>query len=210
MTEAEWNVCTDSRDMLVLILDRASERKMRLCALSWARSIFRHVETAPRMLQYKSWLAEAGWSKQFAAAEAFADDKIERVALRAARQESGGPWNLFREACRAKGFSLARVHHCLGYFQSEFNTPSDQEICERTRDILAPFHSAAINSAWLTRVVAALAVTVYDDGAFDRLPILADALEDAGCTNADILNHCRQPGEHVRGCWVVDLLLGKT
>ena len=43
----------------------------------------------------------------------------------------------------------------------------------------------------------------------DRLAILADALEDAGCDNADILNHCRQPGEHVRGCWVVDLVLGK-
>jgi hypothetical protein len=44
---------------------------------------------------------------------------------------------------------------------------------------------------------------------FDRLPILADALEDAGCDNANILNHCRQPGVHVRGCWVVDLVLGK-
>jgi hypothetical protein len=41
------------------------------------------------------------------------------------------------------------------------------------------------------------------------MPILADALEEAGCTNVDILNHCRQPGEHVRGCWVIDLLLGK-
>jgi hypothetical protein len=50
---------------------------------------------------------------------------------------------------------------------------------------------------------------IYNDRAFDRLPILADALEDAGCDNADILNHCRQPGEHVRGCWVVDLILGK-
>ena len=53
------------------------------------------------------------------------------------------------------------------------------------------------------------AQAIYDDRDFDRLPILADALEEAGCTNADILAHCRQPGEHVRGCWVVDLLLGK-
>jgi hypothetical protein len=43
----------------------------------------------------------------------------------------------------------------------------------------------------------------------DRLPTLADAPEDAGCTNTDILAHCRVPGVHVRGCWVVDLLLGK-
>jgi hypothetical protein len=61
----------------------------------------------------------------------------------------------------------------------------------------------------LNNTVIALAEAIYDERAFDRLPILADALEEAGCTNADILNHCRQPGEHVRGCWVVDLILGK-
>ena len=51
---------------------------------------------------------------------------------------------------------------------------------------------------------------MYEDRAFDRLPLLADALEDAGCADADILVHCRNGGEHVRGCWVVDLLLGKS
>jgi len=49
----------------------------------------------------------------------------------------------------------------------------------------------------------------YQMPSFDRLPNLADALEDAGCRNADLLDHCRQPGEHVRGCWLLDLLLGK-
>jgi hypothetical protein len=72
-----------------------------------------------------------------------------------------------------------------------------------------PAFSIAINSAWLSSSVVSLAQAIYDDRTFDRLPILADALEDAGCTNQDILNHCRQPGEHCRGCWVVDLLLGK-
>jgi hypothetical protein len=57
--------------------------------------------------------------------------------------------------------------------------------------------------------VVRLAQSIYDDRAFDRLPVLADALEEPGCTNAEILAHCRLPGEHVRGCWVVDLLLGK-
>jgi hypothetical protein len=45
--------------------------------------------------------------------------------------------------------------------------------------------------------------------AFDWMPQLADALEEAGCNNADILVHCRQPGKHVRGCWVMDLIVGK-
>jgi hypothetical protein len=64
------------------------------------------------------------------------------------------------------------------------------------------------NATWLTRTVLALGRSIYDDRAFDRLPILADALEDAGCTNQVMLEHCREGGEHGRGCWVVDLLLG--
>jgi hypothetical protein len=58
--------------------------------------------------------------------------------------------------------------------------------------------------------VVKLAQAIYDERAFNRLPILADALEEAGCTTAEILNHCRQPGEHVRGCWVVNAILGKS
>jgi hypothetical protein len=63
--------------------------------------------------------------------------------------------------------------------------------------------------AWGGGTVSKLAQAVYEEYAFDRLPVLADALEDAGCTDQQILRHCREPGEHVRGCWVVDLLLGK-
>ncbi len=76
-----------------------------------------------------------------------------------------------------------------------------------------PFQPICLNPIWQVwhdGAVVKLAISIYTDRAFDRLPILADALEDAGCDNADILAHCRQPGEHVRGCWVVDLLLGKT
>ena len=72
-----------------------------------------------------------------------------------------------------------------------------------------PFRTTPLDPHWLTYQVRHLAEGIYANCVFDSLPILADALEDAGCTNADILNHCRQPGDHVRGCWVVDLLLGK-
>jgi hypothetical protein len=79
------------------------------------------------------------------------------------------------------------------------------------RDTIGPVHfrPVPLNPSWQTSNVTALATAIYDDRAFDRLPILADALEDAGCDNGDVLNHCRQPGVHVRGCWVVDLVLGK-
>jgi hypothetical protein len=64
--------------------------------------------------------------------------------------------------------------------------------------------------SWNGCIVPKLAAAIYADRAFDRLPILGDALEDAGCTDADLLAHCRSREEHVRGCWAVDLLLGKT
>jgi hypothetical protein len=78
------------------------------------------------------------------------------------------------------------------------------------RDIAGnPFRPVTISPTWQTANVVAIAQAIYDERGFDRLPILADALEDAGCTNVEILEHCRAGGEHVRGCWVVDLLLGK-
>jgi hypothetical protein len=64
--------------------------------------------------------------------------------------------------------------------------------------------------AWRTSTAVALAEGMYTDRAFDRHPVLADALEDAGCDSADVLAHCRGDGLHVRGCWVVDLVLGKS
>src|SRR5262249_31505167 len=67
-----------------------------------------------------------------------------------------------------------------------------------------------LNCTWLTSTVVSLAGGIYDEKAFDRMPILADALQDAGCDNSDILNRCRGDGLHVRGCWVVDLVLGKS
>ena len=78
------------------------------------------------------------------------------------------------------------------------------------RDIFGnPFRPVAVDPAWLTSDVVMLAHGIYDEKAFDRMPILADALQDAGCANDDVLTHCRGAGPHVRGCWVVDLLLGK-
>ncbi|MBY0456198.1 MAG: hypothetical protein K2V38_02555 [Gemmataceae bacterium] len=72
-----------------------------------------------------------------------------------------------------------------------------------------PFRPVAFASAWRTDTAIALARQVYESRDFSAMPILADALQDAGCDNDDILSHCRNPGEHVRGCWVVDLVLGK-
>jgi hypothetical protein len=81
---------------------------------------------------------------------------------------------------------------------------------EMLRDIFGnPFRPVKLEPAWRTVNVIDLARGIYGDRAFERMPILADALEDAGCTNAAILEHCRSGPSHVRGCWAVDLLLEK-
>jgi hypothetical protein len=83
--------------------------------------------------------------------------------------------------------------------------------CDLIRDVFGnPFRPVAVHYGWITATVVRLARGIYEGGAFDRLPILADALEEAGCDNAAVLAHCRGEGPHVRGCWVLDLLLGKS
>jgi len=78
------------------------------------------------------------------------------------------------------------------------------------RDLFGnPFRAVAFDAVWLTPEVVRLARAAYDERAFDQMPDLAEALDRAGCTHQEIQRHCRQPGEHVRGCWVVDLILGQ-
>jgi hypothetical protein len=84
--------------------------------------------------------------------------------------------------------------------------------CNLLRDIFGnPFRSAQLRPEWLAHhdgVAVRMARTIYEERTFADLPYLADALEEAGCDDSSILGHCREPGEHTRGCWVVDALLG--
>jgi hypothetical protein len=95
---------------------------------------------------------------------------------------------VFTRACEAEELAIANV----------------------VREIFGnPFRPVTIEPAWQTATVVSIGQAMYDERAFDRMAILADALEDAGCIDAELLAHCRGPGPHVRGCWVLDLLLGK-
>ncbi|AMV24453.1 hypothetical protein VT84_08650 [Gemmata sp. SH-PL17] len=82
------------------------------------------------------------------------------------------------------------------------------ELLRAARWCLFP-NSTLFSPSWQTSTAVALASQMYESRDFGAMPILADALQDAGCDNADVLVHCRGSGPHVRGCWVVDLLLGK-
>ena len=83
--------------------------------------------------------------------------------------------------------------------------------CELLRDLLAPpFRQPGCDPRWLTPNVAAVARSIYDTSEFGDMPILGDALEEAGCTDAALLDHCRTTVRHVRGCFVLDQILGKA
>jgi hypothetical protein len=133
-----------------------------------------------------------------------------------------GAMVLWREAQKAAYYASSNAYLAVAAIThpsaaSSDSAFSDSRVAEEhaqaalLRDIFGnPFRPATLDRAWLTSTVVALARGIYADRAFDRMPILADALQDAGCTSDDILAHCRGPGPHVRGCWVVDLALGKA
>ncbi|AWM42539.1 hypothetical protein C1280_36235 [Gemmata obscuriglobus] len=78
------------------------------------------------------------------------------------------------------------------------------------RDIFGnPFRPVTFSPSWRTGTAVALASGMYESRDFSAMPILADALQDAGCDRAEVLEHCQRDGPHVRGCWVADLVLGR-
>src|SRR5262249_44075157 len=120
-----------------------------------------------------------------------------------------------RAALRNRGMKVITEEQAI-HVQKEYDAFM-KDHTNFLRDIFGnPFRPIAVAPAWLTPTVLAQAQAIYDDrilpaGTLDntRLAVLGDALENAGCEDADILNHCRRPGEHVRGCWVIDLILCK-
>ncbi|MBA4067952.1 MAG: hypothetical protein C0501_30465 [Isosphaera sp.] len=90
--------------------------------------------------------------------------------------------------------------------------PTRAEFCGLFREIFGnPFRPVSSAPEWRTSTAVALASQMYEVRDFAAMPILADALQDAGCENDDVLAHCRdENATHVRGCWVVDLVLGKS
>jgi hypothetical protein len=134
-------------------------------------------------------LDDAWWEDEFDKGDPLAPALVTaRHAARAAADEAGQSRLLDTAARVAEHRQQAALVRCL------FGNP---------------FHPPRNCDAWPTGEVRALADAIYAGRAFERMPLLADALEAAGCTDADMIEHCRSDGEHARGCWVVDLLLGK-
>src|SRR5437763_565383 len=103
-----------------------------------------------------------------------------------------------RPMTEAEWLACADPHEMLEFFRGE------------TSDRKLRLFAVAFSPEWRTDTAVSLAKQMYDARDFNAMPILADALQDAGCGSEEILDHCRRAGSHVRGCWVVDLVLGKA
>jgi hypothetical protein len=104
----------------------------------------------------------------------------------------------------------ARALHATANLGLRSRKEEEAEQAKLLRDVFGnPFRPVVFEPSWATATVVSLARSVYEARDFVPMPILADALQDAGCADEAILGHCRGAGPHVRGCWVVDLVLGK-
>jgi hypothetical protein len=194
MTEAEWLACEDSSRMLhhLLAVSRpvVTERKHRLLSSAYAR---RQGLGRVKLRQALDKLAEGGSGGALT-------DRARRLHEELFRDLGCGVRFGGQPAAQLRSYDRLCTMRAAAapLFRDLFGYPS------RPAPSLAP-SVLAYGGGTVPRLAAA----IYEERAFDRLPVLADALEDAGCTDADILGHCRAGGEHVRGCWVVDLALRK-
>jgi hypothetical protein len=212
VTEAEWLTCTDPQPMLQFLRGKVSDRKLRLFAVACCRRIW-HLLTDERSRNAVD------------VAEGFADGKRSDDEMKRAATESlavlestnasaprAARWTaIYNPASLCGCINTALVRNLRGQILREPAILADPDQTAILRDIFGRqcFRSVHVTAASHSATVKTIAIAIYEDRAFDRLPFLADALEEAGCMDAEILNHCRQPGEHWRGCWVVDLILGK-
>lgn len=207
MTEAEWLACVDPHPMLAHLGPKANPRRLRLFAVACCRRI-------PNLQ------GDEVWTNAYHLAERHADrlvsDKRLRDARKVVRREvvarSGGEHHLVHLPVGGWLLSPDPPYVAIALVVSDLSgVPIPQAALLRC--IFGnPFRPPPVIPPavlkWNGGAVRKLAGSIYEHRTFDQLPVLADALEEAGCTDAELLTHCRSGGEHARRCWVLDLLRG--
>jgi hypothetical protein len=166
-----------------------------------------------RLRAFRLWeerpLAEPAYGSAAAATSAAADAYSEFGVVRSARLAASAA---ARRRAGLLGLGAAAEKCRQGDLEAASRLERAHQ-CDLLRDLVGDRgRPLTIEAPWLTwkdATVLKLAEAIYDDRAYDRLPILADALEDAGCPSAELLAHLRGPGPHARGCHALDALLGK-
>jgi hypothetical protein len=210
MTEAEWLECGDATAMQRFLWHRVTERKFRLLGCHCCREIW-------------SLLVDARARRAIEVAEQYCEGLAGAVELRASNVAA---WDVYLAvAQRSANHTPEQVHaaYAVCLLTAAKPNPPVAHVINITRGAAAPlfvklircmfgnpFRAVPFHPEWRTQTVLILARQMSDSRDFSAMPILADALQDAGCDDTDVLTHCRESGAHVRGCWVVDLLLDKS
>ncbi len=216
MTEAEWLSTTDTARLerfLALQQPPPGPRQWRLYACACVRRVWQHVEGAP----YRQALVlceryadgKATWEELRRVGQRLRGDRLVDVGLlldpRVRLAPSGAAQYAVRCAClMTNPIEHVRMLCCRAAGRLDEADAQRQLL----RDVFGnPFRSIVVDPAWRTGAVARIARDIDDRRAFAEMPVLGDALEDAGCTEEAILSHCRSPRLHARGCWLLDALL---
>jgi hypothetical protein len=231
MTEAEWLASNDPETMLRFVCRYTSRRKERLFAVACCRRLGDLLSGYCRELLVRIESA-ADQPLSVAAVEELINDAMAHAD--GLSYEMGTPigsagWLAGNAVWSAtEGNALGVVDEAADAVTTSKFDPNTHDVrasgpptvgdptelaaqADLLRHIVGnPFRPVAFSPPWRTDTAVSLARQMYEAREFSAMPILADALQDAGCDSAEILDHCRGPGPHVRGCWCVDLVLGKS
>jgi hypothetical protein len=212
VTVDEWTASDDPDDLLdaAKAMKRLPARKARLFAGGCFRLVWELIQAADIRLAVEM-------------SDARADRKISQPELERHRYPMIHPSDHVRTWLAVAVQSLATSNLNPSYVAWQVRTATQNDIyrharrgipcraqAELVREVAGnPFRPVTFDGRWRIENVVGLARGIYEDRAFNRLPLLADALMDAGCADEQVIGHCRGEGSHVRGCWVVDLVLGK-
>jgi hypothetical protein len=235
MTEEEWLKAQHSAPLLHFIAPKVSDRKLYYFDIACARRIApllvypessHAVEVLERFVEGQCGgdvFAELSYEVEGAAFCAESGripwlDAIERLPISVLTELAANPNYPIESAQRLITLAAYFIDRIFSSVPSErrFRDPQPSptgnffQPVPLAHDVFGnPFRTVKFRRAWRTDTAVSLARAMYESHEFGAMPILADALQDAGCDNTDILDHCRGPGPHVRGCWVIDLVLGK-
>ena len=223
MTEDEWLACTSPEAMLNHLGEPASARKLRLYAINSCRRIWhlftddrcRHaVEVAQRYVDKRSTDAELASACQVASAVARVWGEPGSSLTHSTYTVGGAAWGAARPSAWVAAWDSAYdARRAARDFVPNTDWESERQWQAGVlHDLFGnPFRPFSFDPYWLLAndgAASHLARLIYAEDRFGDLPYLADALEDAGCTCESALDHCRAKGNHYRGCWVVDAVLG--
>jgi hypothetical protein len=211
MTEERWMACDDPLHMLRAFGGESTARKLSLFAVASCRrsgALMRREELRG-VVDAVERCAEGGATYQEMVAAAKVAEWVGSTAAGRERTLADAAWCASTRGLWYTLWPSSQAERVARHLLSH-DPEQSPHLATLVREVMGnPFRHVMFSAQWRSGSAIRLAERMYEEGDFGAMPILADALQDAGCDSEHILSHCRGEGPHVRGCWVVDLVLGK-